>query len=221
MSDSLDTMIAEVLRFELDPSMDFLDLTAFQGFDPVEVFKKIAPKLKDANSRKLLQFIIAFGLTRGFGGGKSISQLLERTGSAAGKQMLRDAVSLFNIVQTTSKTKDDVTIDRVMGAFPALTHKLWVKICSDDRCPDKVEDYEGQLPAQFQYPGSPAAMNAKSKEKFFGEYLDWMQTLQAVWGRNGNTRGGTQQRDVVEKFALLQFGTRLYPMKTRPNYNIA
>lgn len=218
MSDSFSKMLKEILSFKLDDKTDFLELTEFSGFDPADVFKKLAPKLTDAKSKRLLQYVIVFGLTRGFGGNKSFEMLSERTKSASGKSMLNDARALFNIVVTRTKTKDDVTIDRVMAAFPSVTHAVWVSICDKDNCPDKFDDYEGDLPNELQYPGSPAAMSDKTHTKYFDEYCNWMQGLQEIWGRNGNVKGGKQSREVVERFAELQYNSKLFPLDKRPTY---
>jgi hypothetical protein len=212
-------MLKEILSFTLDEKTDYLELVAFSGFDPLDVFKKIAPKLTDSKAKKLLQYAITFALTRGFGGNKNFAILEDRTKTPAGKSQLREARSLFNIVITTAKTKDDVTFDRLMAAFPSVTHKIWVHICQKENCPEKFAEYDGELPDELRYPGSPAAMNEATYKKYFAEYCNWMQGLQEIWGRNGNNRGGKQTRETVEKFANLQYNTNLFPMKNRPDHS--
>jgi len=211
-------LLSEILDFKIDDQTDFLELVAFSGFDPIDIFKMIAPKLLDAKGRMLLQYAITFGLTRGFGGGKTFQTLEERTNTANGKAKLREARALFNIVITANKTKDDVTFDRLMAAFPSVTHKVWLLICNRSDCPEKYPDYDGELPTELQYPGAPAAMDEATKNMYFDEYINWMIGLQKIWGKNGNIRGGAQDRDTVVKFAELQYATKLFPMKNRPNH---
>jgi hypothetical protein len=205
---SLDEMINNVLSYEIASDLDFLELTEFAGYKPETIFQAIYAKLKTEDDKKHLQLIIFFGHTRGFGGGKSWTTLIERTSSASGKKMLETCRTKFSIVMKKTKLTD-VTIDRLMGAFPSVTFAMWKKLCDMGKGNSKLPGYDGSLPEKFRYPGSPAAMSATAWRLHRDAYLDWSLDLQALW------RVQNPSRDNIEKFADLQFQNVLFPHSRR------
>jgi hypothetical protein len=207
---SIDEMIREVLSMEIAGEFDFIELTEFSGYNPETIFKFVMEKCDSTKHRNNLQYMIFFGLLRGFGGKKKWSDLVERTSSATGKQMLTEAKNRFQIVMDKSKLTN-VTIDRLMGAFPSLTFKAWKKICELGMGNSKVPHYQGSLPEKYRYPGSPAAMSTRVWSAQKENYLNWSLELQHIW------RVENPNRENIEKFAELQYQTTLYPIASREN----
>lgn len=208
---NIDALIQQVLAFTIDTDLDFSELTEFAGYNPDVIFQEVMSKVKSEDDRKHLQFIIFFGLLRGFGGNKSWKTLEERTSSATGKKMLDKAKSKFSISLTKEKLTT-VTIDRLMGAFPSLTFKAWQVICTKyGKGNSKLPGYSGALPEKFRYPGSPAAMGSGAWSNYKDLYLDWSVDVQRLWKVPNPIRGD------IEKFAELQYQNRLFPLTNRDN----
>lgn len=206
---NIDALIQQVLAFEIDVNLDFSELTEFAGYNPDVIFQDVMSKVKSEDDRKHLQFIIFFGLLRGFGGNKTWKTLEERTSSATGKKMLNTAKTKFGISMTKDKLTS-VTIDRLMGAFPSLTFKAWQVICTRyGKGNSKLPGYTGGLPEKFRYPGSPAAMGTGAWNNYRDLYLDWSMDVQRLWKVPNPARAD------VEKFAELQYQNRLFPLARR------
>jgi len=210
MSD-LQALIKTVLSFEVATDIDFFELTEFAGYKPETIFLSVMSKVKTMTDQRLLQYAIVFGLLRGFGGNKDWKTLEERTSSAVGKKMLADARTKFMIVLDKKKL-GNVTFDRIMGAFPSLTFKIWQMICSKGRGNSKLPTYSGDLPEKFRYPGSPAAMSAESWASHRDHYVEWSAQIQTLWKVPNIDRGE------ILKFAELQYHNELYPMSERRDY---
>jgi len=205
---SIESLLAKVLSYEINESVDFIILTEFAGYNPETIFRAVMASVKSVDDQKTLQFIIFFGLLRGFGGNKTWAKLIERTASDSGKALLNEAKTKFKIVMTKAKLTD-VTIDRIMGAFPSLTFKAWTKIVESGHGNSKLPNYTGALPIEFRYPGSPAAMTNSQWADHKDAYIEWSSQVQALW------KVSNIDKEVILKFAELQHSTALYPMKAR------
>jgi hypothetical protein len=210
MSSTLQSLIDQVLAFTVSTDFDFVSLTEFAGYNPAVIFQDVMSKVKNVDDRNHLQFIIYFGLLRGFGGKKDWKTLEERTSSVAGKKMLMTAKSKFGLVLDKSKLTN-VTIDRLMGAFPSLTYKIWLVLCGRGLGSSKLPTYAGNLPEKFRYPGSPAAMSANAWTNHKEDYIEWSIEVQHLW------KVPNPNREDISKFADLQFQNTLYPMNRRDN----
>jgi type 1 glutamine amidotransferase len=208
MSGNLTELIAQVEAFDVIDSVDFVSLTEFAGYDPEVIFRAVMKLISTRDDQILLQMIIFFGHLRGFGGGKTWAKLIERTASKEGKELLNKAQQKFSIVMDKSKLTN-ITIDRIMGAFSAVTYKAWQKLVKDGKGNSKLPSYTGNLPVQYRYPGSPAAMTKADWAAHKENYIEWSVQIQTLW------KVPKIDKDDIAKFAELQYNNSLYPMASR------
>jgi len=203
-------LIASAVSFDVDEDFDFIALTEFAGYNPEALFVKIMEKVNDSEEKRLLQFIIFFGLLRGFGKKKTWKELEEKTKSTEGKKLLTKCRNHFGIVMNKDSPQN-ITIDRIMNVFPSLTHKAWRKICALGKGNMKLPMYVGNLPVEFRYPGSPSAMSTEIWNLHKANYIEWSVQLQMLW------KVQNPDKQEIEKFAELQFQNSLFPMSDRSN----
>jgi hypothetical protein len=217
-NDNMNAWLTEVLKTDgNDSKMDFWSLCEFAGYDPKVVFRKVWAECRgNPENMKHLRMIIHFGLTRGFGRGKTIQHLVEKTHSPEGKIMLQSAFQIFLIKVGQKKTMDMVTIDRIMGAFPSMTYQAWKGMVSKNQVHDQC-DYNGGLPMEFRYPGAAGIMNEELFHTWRGELIRWNGMVQELWSRN---RPDNQRKTDEEtaNYIDIQFHQSILPLNARERF---
>lgn len=180
---------------------------AFSGFNPVITFNIVVKLIKDEKVEvSHLQTLLVFGLTRGFGGGKDLGRILNRTVSQ-GRDRLKKAVEAFKIQLGNPKDYKTLTIPRIMAAFPFLTYKIHSELVV--RGAHRImPGYTGNLPAIWQYPGSPAMMTEEEWVSQKDNYVGWSVHCSNVWKN-------PQDEDTALKFAELAYTSAVSPMEER------
>jgi len=178
----------------------------FSGYDPVITFNIIMKVIgKDKDRKKSLLTLIVFGLTRGFGNGKTKEDILDRT-NLSGKSALSAAFQMFRVHFGKPKDKKMITISRILTAFPVLTYKMHEKLLSKDMIKDNK--YVGLLPIEFQYPGSPSMMTKESWDAYKHSYTEYIEHLHTIWGKPYN-------EEEIEKYAELSYSNKLSTLGNR------
>jgi hypothetical protein len=217
-NDNMNAWLKEVLQTDSDDNQfDFYSLCEFAGYNPKVVFRKVWAECRsNKENLKLLRMIIHFGLTRGFGRGKTVATLVEKTSSPEGKIMIQSACQVFNIKVGQKKTMDMVTIDRIMGAFPSMTYQAWTGMLSKDQVHDQC-GYNGGLPMEFRYPGAAGIMNDELFQMWRGELIRWNGMVQELWSRN---RPDNQRKtdDETANFIDIQFHQSILPIAARERF---
>jgi len=202
--------IESMLTFETDDGIvqEMTSNIGFSGFNPIVTFN-ICMRLigRDEERKKELMTLIIFGLTRGFGSGKTLQDILNRT-KEEGKETLKSALSLFRVQFNAPRSNNTITISRIMVAFPILVYRLHKQLV--DLGLKKMTNFEGSLPNYFQYPGSPAAMTQETWDLHKESYLEYCEWLAKLWGKEDE-----YDEDETDKYAELSFNSVLSPMSSR------
>jgi len=217
-NEDLNAWIKEVIETDVeDAEIDFFSLCEFAGYNPRTIFKKVWAECRNNSQNvKLLRMIIHFGLTRGFGRGKSIATLVEKTNSPDGKILIQSACQVFTIKVGVKKTMDMVTIDRIMGAFPSLTYSAWFGMLRKNQVHDQC-GYDGPLPMEFRYPGAAGIMNEELFSAWRIELIKWNGSVQDLWSRN---RPDNQRKTDEEtaNFIDIQYYQSIFPLQARDKF---
>lgn len=200
--------IQSMLTFDIDNEevFEIANNVSYSGFNPIITFN-ICMKLigRDDDRKKSLITLIVFGLTRGFGGGKTLNDIMNRT-KEEGKEDLLSAMTLFRIKFVNDRSNNTITISRILVAFPVLTYKVHEQLMVSGL--KKPSDYEGDLPMKFQYPGSPSMMANDTWEEEKLNYLGYCEYLSDLWNK-------TFDYDETYKFAELSYKSPLSPVESR------
>lgn len=184
----------------------FAETISYNGFNPVITFNIIRKIIgKDKERFRDLCFIITFGLRRGFGNGKSLSDIIDKT-NEKGRDQLMSAIRLFGIRFEKPKKNTDVTISRIMTAFPYHTFTINRQLLEAGNV--KYQDYDGDLPEIFRYPGSPAMMSRSTYERQKSNYINFVQYLSGLWNAEFD-------EEIAIKFSDLAYSSQLSPMDKR------
>lgn len=159
------------------------------GFDPLTFLTNLWNTKGKKDEQGFVQHVkvlITLGVTRGFGGGKTIENICART-SEAGAKKIDAAASYFNVVQST-KSRFGVTIGRILTVFPREVFAVWQTVAVD-----KIGGHKS-LPIEYKYPGSPAMMNEEAWKAYGEEYSSWMLDVsQNLWGNKDDTIENTKK----------------------------
>lgn len=197
-----------MLKFDLDDD-ELVTMTneiGFSGYNPVVTFNIVMKVInRDETRMKSLITLIVFGLTRGFGAGKTSKDILDRT-NVAGRDSLNAAFQLFRVKFQKPKDRKDITISRILTAFPVLVYKLHEKLLVNGAAHD--DKFNGDLPIQFRYPGSPSMMTKQTWETQIENYLIFIEYMSNLWRKEYDD-------DEARKYAELSFNSELSPMNVR------
>jgi len=203
-----DKDLKSMLKFDITDD-DFKSMSnsiEFSGYDPVVTFNIIMKLMgKDSDKKKQLFLLIIFGLTRGFGNGKSKEDILSRT-SEDGRASLESALAFFRVQFGKVKNKRAITISRILTAFPVLVFKFHAKLISTNK--KQKLGYTGELPEHFQYPGSPAMMNETTWAEQEENYIGYVYFLAELWDAE-------YDEDDARRFAKLAHDSVLAPDNVR------
>lgn len=212
MAPSLNTLtpsdLTKMLAFEIEEVEigSAASMIEYSGFNPIVTFNLCMKKVKnDPERKKKLILLIIFGLTRGFGAKKTLSDILEKT-SEGGREDLESAFTLFDIDFSGNRSRNTLTVSRIMAAFPVLVYNVQQVLIRLGK--NKVYNFESELPLNYMYPGSPAMMNEETWEELQDSYLGFISYLNNLWGQSTD-----YARDV--KFAELAFNSQLSPQSSR------
>jgi hypothetical protein len=185
----------------MDDSHKVHSLLAFTGFNPVITFNIIMDLIKADKSRiKCLQTAIVFGLSRGFGAGKTWDTIYQRT-SEAGQAKLKAAVAAFEIKLGKPRGPQTITIPRIIAAFPMHTFRIH-NLLLEKGLVDTTDAIKAELPDQFAYIGSPSIMSGEVFKALLPAYVNYCKLVSAKWKSE-------QSEEDITKFAELSFRTRL------------
>jgi hypothetical protein len=183
----------------------YFTAVSYEGADPRIIFNKVMDLINsDDRVWTAVKMVIAFGLYRGFGSGKPYSKLMETTRKTH-LTAVKNAFGTLGIVIGAPQRKTDVTIGRLMAAFPDLTHKIWCR-----KMVPRLSTNGFNLPNQYAYPGAPAAMTAEDWTQYRDEWARWAVELSKKWKKE-------KTKEEILKFAEIQHATELYPMEYRRN----
>lgn len=203
-----ETDLNRMLSFDLsDEDVRSISKTVeFSGYDPVVTFNIIMRVIgRDEEKKKQLITLIIFGLTRGFGANKSMQDILNRT-NVEGRENLQNSFATFRVCFVRPTDKKQITISRILTAFPILVYKMHEKLMNLGKI--KPIGYTGMLPSVFQYPGSPAMMSQNVWDVQKENYLEYVNYLSDLWNQEFDY-------DDAEKYAILSFQSRLVPLQHR------
>jgi len=155
--------------------------------------------------------VCLFGLTRGFGAGKTIAVLLSKT-SEVGRSRLKSAFDALGIKAGVTRQVKDATIPRVMAAFPVVTYNCQRAIVIAKM--SRNYGYEGALTPGFRYNGSPAMMTAQTWKDNREVYADFCLCCAKIWDPK-STKSDVERRAEILKFGDLAHSTLLIPESAR------
>jgi len=200
--------ITRMLAFDLQDD-DLLQISKnieFSGYDPIITFNIVMTIIgRDESKKKQLLTVIIFGLTRGFGSGKTLESILNRT-NPDGRDELEAAFATFRIQFGRPTNKKVITVSRILTAFPILVYKMHDKLVEMNII--DTNSYDGDLPDEFQYPGSPAMMTESTWEIQKDNYLDYIEYLSELWNQDFDSSEAL-------KYAELSYNSKLSPHEHR------
>jgi len=189
-----------------DVVSEIAERVSFKGFDPLVIFKLVSDKIKsDASVKQALFVMITFGLTRGFGGGKSWQTILEKT-NPAGRDLLQNAKDKLNVKLTRPDSEETITIPRLMQVFSFYTYRIYCVLVKIGKV--RAFGYTGSLPQQLCWIGSPSCMSASAWRKYSQDYIEFSVYCSNIWNR-------PQDEDTARRFAELAYSTNTWPREKR------
>lgn len=196
--------LEKALEIMPDRVGDFAEMLSYAGFDPAVTFNIIMRKMDVSPVAKRALFtLVIFGLTRGFGSTKSQETICQKT-EKAGEGMLREAFTSLGITFGRPSSKTDITIPRIMAAFPFLTYRVQQDLILLGK--NRRMGYMGKLPESLQYPGSVAMLNPESYKFHREDYIEYNMHCQSIWDNNYNE---VRARENATKFADLAKDSKL------------
>jgi hypothetical protein len=191
------------------PSEEILGIAThmeYCGFNPLKIFSELNKKMKnDPLVKKSIHIMIAFGLTRGFGGGKTWKQILEKT-VPAGRDILEDARDKLEVKLGKPSSDTTVTIPRLMQVFAPITFKIHCVLYSQGVI--NAYGYNGNLPEKLRWIGSPSCLSSTAWSVYKKDYVEFSQYCSKVWAR-------PQDEETASRFAELAHQTNTWPMDKR------
>ncbi|BCK51610.1 nucleocapsid [Tulip streak virus] len=194
---------------EVVPDQGILQMAeevSFRGFDPMTIFRLVTDKIKkDASVKNSLFMMIMFGLTRGFGGGKTWESIISRT-NPAGREKLTEAKNKLDVKLSRPNDETTVTIPRLMQVFCMYTYTIFCILMKNGKI--RAFDYKGNLPQKLCWIGSPACMSPAAWMRWGNDYVEFSQHCSKVWNR-------AQDEIVAKRFAELAYRTSTWPATKR------
>ncbi|WOH23131.1 putative nucleocapsid [Lactuca Big Vein associated Phlebovirus] len=194
---------------EVVPEGDIMQMAedvSFRGFDPMTIYRIITTKIdKDASVKSALFMMIMFGLTRGFGGGKTWESIISRT-NPAGREKLTEAKNKLDVKLSRPNDETTITIPRLMQVFCMYTYTIFCILMKNGKI--RAFDYKGNLPQRLCWIGSPACMSPAAWLKWGNDYVEFSQHCSKVWNRE-------QDEVVAKRFAELAYRTATWPANKR------
>jgi hypothetical protein len=179
---------------------------AYKGFDPKKIFEKVTEMAnKDSNIMKHVKRLISFGLTRGFGGGKSWETIYSKT-NTGGRSALIKARDALDIKLSKPSDELTITIPRLMQAFCMVTAKLFIVLAKAGMM--RTFEYTGNLPQKLRWIGSPSCMSKGAWAIFKDDYVGFSVHCSKVWNRE-------QDIPTAMRYAVLAFETTTWPKSQR------
>jgi len=196
---SLVSMLNE--NISVDTIEDYAEKLSFKGFNPLKIYKAVYSKIKsDASVKQSLYVMIVFGLTRGFGGGKSWQNILDKT-NPAGRDILQNAKDKLEVKLTRPEGDDTVTVPRLMQVFSFYTYKIFCILTKLGKI--RAFNYEGSLPQKLRWIGSSACMSPAAWAKWSTDYVEFSVHCSKVWNK-------PQDADTALRFACLAYQTNTW-----------
>jgi hypothetical protein len=183
------------LEISDDDRKGLFNLVSYEGADPVIIFNKIFRLSKtDASIPRHVNTLIAVGLYRGFGAGKTLEKILSKSRASA-VDPIQLACTKLKVVFGKAKKNTDVTIGRLMAAFPTQTYHQWLA------APNQRFPHDG-ISVAFQFTGAPAIMSEDLWASEREDWADWAVKLHSLWGQEPD-------RESILRFADMQNRSRL------------
>jgi hypothetical protein len=199
----------DIMSIDLTDVIRIAGDVSFDGFDPIITFNLVTAAIKSERSKMAsLKTILTFSQLRGFGGGKSWDQIYGRT-AEKGVSILKGAVTAFNVKLGKPTSKTDITIPRLIAAFPLLVFKIRGFLLDAGSIVEE-SDFSGSLPLALRFSGSPAVLDEESWAYSRADYLEYMRYLSDKWN-------AIQSDEDIAKFAELSYNSKTVPESHRFN----
>jgi len=146
---------------------------SYEGFSPDTMYRLL--RACESDFKRFSSDIISicsFALMRGTKSSKMTSKM-----SAAGKLIVLDLVKKYKIKDTKPRSKDDVTLGRIMATFPRICYKV---ICDNPQI-ESITPSE-DLPREFQFFGANALIS--KSDGLYDCYISWAKKAAVVIGSN-------------------------------------
>ena len=156
-----------------------LELFAYMGFDPKHTLKKLAEKATNQKFSKErfkqdMMRILTFYVSRGT---RLYTEKVRGKTREEAKDILRDLASAYNVQDKQPKSRDDITVARIVAVFPHIVAELMNN--------ETIGRVVGNAPAGFFrclcFPSAPSIIpRLPAYEPVYESWLVWAKEFDKV-----------------------------------------
>jgi hypothetical protein len=142
----------------------------YEGYHPLTTFAFMKEIEKnDDHLTTDIKIICYFSANRGTRTNKAMTRM-----SDEGKEILKQLIKKYNIIDTTPKKKEDITIARITGIMPSYMASL----IEANKTKVIGKEVPG-LPKSLCFPGAPALIPLDNEDLFL-KWLEWANSFNKI-----------------------------------------